>query len=63
MRSCLLSLRNVVGLIQSLLLLGSCAGVLMGAPDPVTCIVWFLILCAVQVGILLLAVLAAGLEG
>ena len=63
MKSCLMVLRMLVGFAQSALMLGGCAGLLMGSDLFSFCVIWFLILCAVQVGILILAVLFAKVSG
>lgn len=57
---CLGIARALIGLAQSALMLGGCAGLfLMPTPDLFgTCLVWFLILCGAQLAIVLLAAMA-----
>jgi len=55
MNTILGALRGLIGLLQSMVLLGGCAGLLMpGTPILGAAVQWFLILCVIQLGIVLL---------
>ena len=62
MNSCLGLLRGLIGLAQSALILGGCAGLVIGGPLLSACAQWFLILCVMQFGIILIAAMVGSNE-
>ena len=60
---CLGLVRMLIGLLQSALLLGGCASLLLpGSGLFSACVIWFLILCVVQLGIVGIVAMMGGLR-